>query len=161
MGHSTSSGRGDSLSESVRDSIEMYTYGEPLSLSASDYANIRANMQKSSGTFYRIENSSRLGDVREGETINIPTRVYEKKDGDNGALRSFTRSESAVSDMIAQFDNPTVYKTTGAVKHLKISQYSAYDQAESLLYTNNWKVMKVEQGTFAGKKARVVTIKAV
>lgn len=147
------------LDSNVVAAIEDYTGGEEFYLSQSGFDNIKENMVISNSPLYRVEEEGRNGDIRVGQDFELSSQVFESKDRQEGALRSFTKSQSVVPELASQVDNPVIIKTAGSVSHLPIEGYSMYNQNESLVFTKGWKVSNIGTQVINGRRIRVITIK--
>lgn len=151
----------EKLSQNTISALEDYTGGEELHLNKQQFREITSAMEKTSQPIYRVESIKRTAEknlLSEADMFDFSQLVYESKDEEYGALRSFTKSKDALSDLIGQVDDPVIYETTGEVFHLPIEALSMYDQDESLLYANGWEVVEEKYMIVDGKKYKVFVI---
>lgn len=152
------------LSTETRDALEEYTMGEEFHLDQDQFDEVTAAMQGTTKTLYRVESSDRTAeqeDLQVGDVFDFSQYVFESKDEDNGALRSFTRSDDALPDLLGQTDDAVIYRTHGTVDQLPVDSLSQYDQKESLAYANGWKVAGFDTMEIDGKIYRVIDIEQV
>lgn len=151
----------DKLSEDTREAIEMYTFGEEFHLNQAQFDEIKDVMEETTQTLYRVETSARTAednDLDVGDEFDFSQQVFESKDKEDGALRSFTRSEDALPDLLDQTDDAVIYRTHGPVDQLPVDSLSQYEQAESLAFGNGWKVTGHDTITINGKEYQVIDI---
>ena len=154
----------DGLSERTVEAIEDYTMGEELHLEQPQFEEIKGAMKTTEKPMYRVETRHRTAadnDMGVGDRFEFSQRVYESKDEDAGALRSFTRSEDVLPDLVGQVDDPIVYRTVGPVDQLPVDSVSGYDQVESLSFANGWEVTGYDTIVIDGKEYQVIEIRQV
>ena len=152
------------LSEETIEAIESYTGGEEFSLNQDQFDEIKEKMATTKEPMYRVETAARTASdnaLFEGDRFDFSQQVFESKDAEAGALRSFTRSEDALPDLLGQTDDAIIYRTTGEVDQLPVDQHSQYDQAESLTFANGWEVTGTGTMTIDGKDYEVIDIRQV
>ena len=152
------------LSKGTRSALEDYTGGEELHLDQKQFDEIKDAMQETERPQYRVESASRTfekDELEEGDTFNFAQRVYESKDAEEGALRSFTQEERCLSDLVGQVDDPVIFRTNGQVDVLPIDSISGYDQAETLVFADGWKVTGTDMMEIDGKYYTVCDIEHV
>lgn len=152
------------LSKETRSALEDYTGGEELHLDQKQFDEIKDAMQETERPQYRVESASRTfekDELEEGDTFNFAQRAYESKDAEEGALRSFTQEERCLSDLVGQVDDPVIFRTNGQVDVLPIDSISGYDQAETLVFADGWKVTGTDMMEIDGKYYTVCDIEHV
>lgn len=152
------------LSKETRSALEDYTGGEELHLDQKQFDEIKDAMQETERPQYRVESASRTfekDELEEGDTFNFAQRAYESKDAEDGALRSFTQEERCLSDLVGQVDDPVIFRTNGQVDVLPIDSISGYDQAETLVFADGWKVTGTDMMEIDGKYYTVCDIEHV
>ena len=154
----------DKLSQKTRDAIEMYTAGEEFHLDQEQLDEIAEAMEETDKPLYRVETGDRTAtdyDLDIGDEFDFSQQVFESRDPENGALRSFTRSEDALPDLVGQVDDAVIYRTSGPVEQLPVDSLSQYDQAESLAFGNGWKVTGRDTIVIDGQEYPVIDIQQV
>ena len=140
-------GRGSSLRQSgggvnFKEDLTNYVaggFGSPTeAMDPSSIAYIRRNMEPTSQSLYRIEDSEfTASNLSVGDTFSF-----------QGDIRSFSRRESFVKDAMDEvyYDNPVVFRTVGTTKQFNVNKAidNTYfgNQQESLV-SGRFKVEKV------------------
>lgn len=154
----------DKLSQETKDTIELYTMGEEFRLDQDQLDEITEAMEETTETLYRVETADRTAtdyDLNVGDEFNFSQQIFESKDPEGGALRSFTRSKDALPDLADQVDDAIIYRTKGPVQQLPVDSLSQYDQAESLAYGNGWRVTGRSTIKIDGKEYQVIDIEQI
>lgn len=151
----------EALSDDIKEQLEAYAGGDELRLSKEQMNAIKQAMTIQEGAMYRVEDMDRIGSVNNikiGQDFNFAQQVFESKDSDLGALRSFTKEKDDLADLCGQVADPVIYKTVGGAYQLDIAELSMYDQHESLCFGNRWKVVAKKKMIVDGQPVTVIEL---
>lgn len=143
------------LSEKTISDLTDYAGGEEFHLTQDQYDEISRAMIETENPMYRVEEITRTAEaylLDEGDEFDFEQVVFEPKDEENGALRSFTKDPRCLEELLGELDEPVIYKTVGPTKQLPIETIANYDQDESLAYANGWEVVNKTKMTVGGKE---------